>query len=503
MKGLLSTGASRAWLVVALVGLVVVVLVLGLRLSSRLGAGQDLIDGAGPAFTDARVAGDRAGVDFVSRYVDLADPLMTARGGASREIAPLLALVSKRTKRSARQAAAMLRREAPRTEALLRALPLAGAAREIPAFTGYLATRLNTTDEGLAAELERSFPRLAQALTALPSVTGSWNDIPGIAGLTRFDGSPVKTVPQLRDYLGTDLVPAIERGKDDFRSVAGSAGIGYIPRLLLVLGAILLVFGLLQARRSREAPSGIPSWGVVVVVGLVLVGLVVSLQYFARLNAADRAVAGLAPAFEAQRVQGTRAGADIVHQTALFGDPVATKRGGAAAEVPALLTFVRQRTNLKRSEVLGALRRRAPRLTALLQALPLSAVAAEIPHLLTYLGKTLKLRRAELLATLRTRTPGLAQSLLSVRPVTIRWNAIPGTQELTRFDGTTPVRTLPAFDQYFADDVVPVLETQRENFADLAGPWPPLKIFAPLLLAVGAFLLIYGMVMMRFMTRRW
>jgi hypothetical protein len=51
MKGLLSTRVARAWLAVAVVGLVVVVLVLGLGLPSRLGAGQDVIDAAKPALT--------------------------------------------------------------------------------------------------------------------------------------------------------------------------------------------------------------------------------------------------------------------------------------------------------------------------------------------------------------------------------------------------------------------------------------------------------------------
>ncbi len=83
MKGLLSTRASRAWLVVALVGLVVVVLVLALRLVPRLSAGQDVIDAGTPALTDERIAGGRAAVDFISTYVDLVDPLVTRR--ASRE----------------------------------------------------------------------------------------------------------------------------------------------------------------------------------------------------------------------------------------------------------------------------------------------------------------------------------------------------------------------------------------------------------------------------------
>jgi hypothetical protein len=502
MKGLLPTRASRAWLVVALVGLVVVVLVLALRLAPRLSAGQDLIDTAGPALTDERVAGDRAGIDFISKYVDLADPLVTARSGGSVEISRLIALLTNK-RRSPAQVAAILRREAPHTEALLRALPLSGVAREVPALTGYLSTKLNLSEEELAAELERSFPKLSQTLTALPSVTIGWNDIPGIAGLTRFDGTTaVKSVPQLRDYFSKDLVATVADDKDDFQAVAGHGGIGYIPNLLLVIGVVLLAFGVLQVRRSRDAPPGKPSWAVVVAVGVVVVGLVVVLQYFPRLNGADRVITGMKPAFAQARVVGDRAGIDMVHQTVLFGDPIVTKRGGAAAEVPELLAFVARRTNVKQADVLAALRKRAPRITAVLQAIPLSSVAAEVPHLLTFLGKTLKLSRAELLATLQRRTPRLAQSILAVRPVALRWNSVPGTGRLTRLDGTTPVRTMAVLEDYFNKDVIPVLETQGGNFRDLADPWPPVNYFPPLLLAIGALVVLYGLLMMRFATRQ-
>jgi hypothetical protein len=501
MKGLLSSRASRAWLVVAFVGLAVIAIVLGLRLGARLGAGQDLIDAARPAITDERVAGDRAGIDFISRYVDLAGPLMTRRGGGSDEIAPLVKLIAKKAKLSDAEAAGALRKEAPHTEALLRALPLSGVTGEIPRLTRYLATKLNTSEEGIAAQLEQSFPRISQTLTALPSVTNGWNDVPGMNAMTRFDGvTVVKTVPQLRTYFSKDLVAAVERNKDDFQAVAGSGGVGYIPTLLLVIGALVFLFAVLQVRRSRDAPPGKPSWGVVVVIGVVIVALVGILQYFPRLNGADRVLADMQPAFAQARVEGDRAGVDMVHQTVLFGDPVATKRGGAAAEVPRLVAFVAARTGTKQADVLKGLRARAPRTTALLQAIPLSAVAAEIPHLLTYLGKKLDLSRAELLAALQKQTPALAQAILAVRPVAIRWNAIPGTDALERFDGT-PVRTMALLDTYFNQDVIPVLETQRAHFGDLRDPWPPLNHFPPLLLGVGGLVLLYGLLGMFFATK--
>ncbi len=501
MRGLLSTRASRAWMGVALVGLVVVVIVLALQLVPRLGSGQELIDAAEPALTDERVAGDRAGIDFISKYVDLADPLMTARGGGSREVAPLVRLIARRTDLSAREVAAALRREAPHTEALLRALPLSGVAREIPAFTGYLATTLNLSEEAIAAELEESFPKLAQTLTALSAVSSGWNDVPGLSAMTRFDGTTaVKTVPQLRDYFSQDLVATVQDGKEDFQDVAGSGGVGYIPFLLLVVGAALLAFGLYQARRGARRVPGRLGWTIVSAVAIVILAIVGAAQYVPRLNAADRLLGTFEPAFEQSRVEGDRAGVDMVHQTVLFGDPIATKRGGASDEVPELAAFVARRTNVSRRQVLASLRQRAPRTAAVLQAIPLSSVAAEIPHLLTFLQRRMKLSRAELLALLEERTPKLAQAILAVRPVAIRWNSIPGTEALTRFDGQD-VRTMPELDQYFGQDVIPVLENQRENFYDLADPWPPLNVLPWVLIAVGSLLLLYSLLMRRFATK--
>ena len=502
MKALLSTRASRAWLGVALVGLVVVVLVVALGLIPRLAAGQDLIDAAKPALTDERVAGDRAGIDFISTYVDLADPLMTVRGGGSSEVETLVGILRRRTKLSSKEVVELLHKEAPHTEALLRALPLSGVAREIPALTDYLATTLNLPEEDVAAEVEQSFPKLSQTLAVLPGVTDGWNDIPGAEGLTRFDGTtPVRTVPDLRDTFSADLVATVERDKDDFQDVAGDGGIGYIPWLLLVVGVAVLAYGLLQARRAANASPGGGAWAGVVAVGVFILALVVIMGYSSRLDGADRVISDLDPAFDAQRVQGYRAGVDMVHQTVLFGDPIVTARGGAEAEAPRLIAFVSGKTNVSRDKVRAALRRRAPRIAALLQAVPLSKVAAEVPHLVGVLAKRMKIRSDDVLAILRERTPRLAQSILAARPVALGWNAIPGTAQLTSFDGTTAVRTMPALDQYFGTDVIPVLETQRQNFRDLADPWPPVNALAPLMLVVGALVTLYGLLMMRVATR--
>ncbi len=76
----LANGQARAWLVVAAVGLLVILVVLVLGLFGRLGAGQDVLDQARPAFTEERVAGDRAAITMVSSIVDLA--IRSPRSGA-------------------------------------------------------------------------------------------------------------------------------------------------------------------------------------------------------------------------------------------------------------------------------------------------------------------------------------------------------------------------------------------------------------------------------------
>jgi hypothetical protein len=276
MKGLMSTAASRAWLGVALAGLVVVVLVFALALVPRLPAGQQVLDRAGPAFSGERVAATRAGVDLLSQYVDLAGPLLTSRGEGAREGRSLVRLVRRELGISSAQARKILRREAPRTEALLRAMPLERIAAELPALTSYLAATLTMTEDDLAATLERRFPDLAQVLTELPLVADTWYDVPGVEGLTRpGSGRPVRTVPGLRSYYRDDLVPRVVEHGGDVRGLASRGGVGYIPYLLLIAGIGLLGYGVLQARRAATTAPGAASWGVVVAAGVVLAAIVV------------------------------------------------------------------------------------------------------------------------------------------------------------------------------------------------------------------------------------
>jgi hypothetical protein len=503
MKEMLSTGAGRAWLGVALAGLVVVGLVFGLMLIGRLGAGQRVIDKAVPAFSDARVAGTKAGVQTLSQYVDVVDPLLKRRGGGSRDALSLIAYMKRKLGLSTEQVRKILRREAPHTEALTRALPLDGVAAEVPRLTRYLATIMGMTEEDLAAIIESDFPRISQSLTALANTSDAWYDVPGIDGLTRLrGGKPVRTLPGLRKYLRDDVVPLTVSHKEDFQSLASRGGIGYIAFLLLALGVGLLALGVLGARRSRHRAPGVLSWSVVIAIGVLLLVIVVGGQYFPRLRGGQETVTDFEPVFSQQRVRATANGADAIHDAVAFGDPLMTALGGASREAPRLYRFVAQRTGRKSDDVRRAVARRVPQTVALLSAIPLSQVGGEGPRLLAYLEKALHLSRERLEAALRRRAPGLTQALLTMPAVARGWNAIPGTERMTRFDGLEPVRTMPQFDDYLREDLVPVMTGEREDFATLAGGPTRIDVLAPLLFVTAAFLILYGGLMVQFVARR-
>jgi hypothetical protein len=498
MNGLLSTTASRAWMGVVVIGVVVVAVVLGLQLVPRLTAGQQVIDAAKPALTDAAVAGEVGGATLLSQVVDVADPLMTRKGHSREELGRLVSIIKNKTGVSAERARALLRREAPRTEALLRAVPLSGIAAERGRLTSYLSTTLNIASEDLQDELARSFPRIYQTLSELVAVTRGWYDVPGTEGMTGSHDKPVKTMSDVRDYIRDDVVGTAAGEKDRFHALAGSGGVGYIPWLLLAIGAGLAVFGLVHARWSASHASGRFAWATVAAVGVLVLIVVAALQYFPRFLGADTTIAKLEPAFAKQRVIGLRAGTDFVVQSVRFADPIMTPAGGAAAEVPKLVTFVSGRAGVSEVEVRRRLRGAAPRTMALFEAIPLSAVAEEVPHLVGVLSRKLHVGGDVLVRLLRKRTPGLAQAVLSIGPATAGWNAIQGTEGLTRFELGTPVRSAPEFADYLDGDVVPIFETEREHFDTLASTWPPVDAFPGIALGIGALLAIYATAMLFF-----
>lgn len=492
------------WVVVTLVGVVVVALVLGLGLFKRLGSGQDLLDDAKPAFTADRAAGARGGIDIVSSITDMAEPVATADGRAVAEVPKLIALVSAKTGLPQSEVVAALGKRYPHTTALLQAIPLSAVTKELPQLVAFLATALKTTPAKVQQALATNFPALNQAITALPDVTGGFYDVPNTEGFTRFGGQPVHSVPAVRDYFGADLVPVVERQHGNLTDLTKKGGIGFIPALLLVLGIVVALFGTAMGLRARgggltrgQATAG---WATVLGVGAVVVVLVLGLNLFGRLSGGNDLLNDARPAFTEQRVSGARGGIDIISRVADLTQPITTSKGGAAAEVPKLIAFVSKGTGLSQAEVLAALNKQFPHTAALLSALPLSAVTAELPGLQQFLAKSLSLSPAQLRAALASGFPGLAQVIGALPDVTNGYDAVPGTERLTRFSGT-PVRTVPEVRDYFSKDVIPVLERQQQHFQDLDDPWPPVNVFAPLLLVVGLLVMAYGGAMLA-MTRR-
>jgi len=494
------TGGSRSgvlqWVVVLVVGVLVVTVVLGLNLISRLNDGQQVLDSARPAFTAERVATMRAGIDVISKNVDAADPIITENGGASAEVPKLIAFVSKQTGLSQADVVAALQENFPHTLAVLQAIPLSSVTEEIPGLLKFLEDTLKVSEAQLMEALGTNFPRIAQAVTNLPTVTGGWENIQKIDGLTRFDGSPVKTVPELRTYFSEDVIPVVERERGNFASLDGTSSVNWIAPLLLGVGIVVILFALLMIARNMrgrvsrgEAMAGA---SVVLVVGVGVVALVLALSLVPRVSDGQKLLDSLGPVQSPARVAGDRAGITMVGAITKTEDPIMTENGGAAAEVPKLIAFVSKQTGLSQADVVAALQENFPHTLALLQAIPLSAVSEEIPGLLKFLEDTLKVSEAQLLDALGTNFPRIAQTVTTLPAVTAAWDNVDVAG--TRFDGA-PIKTVPDVQAYFSEDVIPVLETRRDDYWNLVST-SNINFIGPLVLIVGIIVIIYGLLML-------
>ncbi len=497
--------AVAAWLGVALVGVIIVGLVLGLQLFPRLNAAQNLINDARPAFTADRVAGDRAAINMVSTTVDAFDPAVTAKGGASSEVPKLVAFVAQQTGLSQAQVLSTLQQQFPHTTGLLTALPLSDVSAELPQLVSFLATTLKLTPDQVMATLKANFPHLYQAIQNLPAVTSGWDSVPGT--LTRFDGTRVTTVPQARDYFSSDVIPVLERQNGNFRGLDSYGGVAFLTPLLLVVGIAVILFGAAMAWGSaRGLSSGVAAvgWSVVTIVGVVVIVLVFALNLFPRLSGGQKLLDDIRPAFTAERVAGDRAAIDLISRAVDTVDPIATPAGGASSEVPKLVAFVSKQTGLSEAAVLSTLQEKFPHTTGLLNAIPLSNVTAEFPKLIPFLASTLKLSNDQVAAALKSNFPHLNQAIQNLPVVVSAWNDVakaqPDITKLSRFDGA-PVKTVPEIRDYFISDVIPVLERQQRNFQKVDTTWPRLTVFAPLLLVVGILVTLYGLLFFS-LTRR-
>jgi hypothetical protein len=490
--------ATLSWLVVVLVGVIVVVVVAGLSLFPRLNAAQRVLDHGKPVFSADRVAGDRAGITMISHAVNALDPVVTPQGAAVAEVPQFVAFLSSKTGLSQPAVLALLSKNFPHTTALLKAIPLSAVTSELPGLISFLATTLHTTPAQVTATLKTNFPALYQSISQLPYVTNGWNNVPGTAHLTTFSGAPVRTVPQVRTYFSADVIPVLETQRAHFTALDSNGGVGYLSPVLLIIGIVVIVFGAVMAVLSRRGLGrglATAAWSVVIIVGVAVVVLVFALNLFPRLDGGQNLLDRAKPAFNPARVQGDQASITMVSHVVGFAAPVVTPQGGAASEVPALVAYVSKQSGLSQPAVLAALTKNFPHTTALLQAIPLSAVTSELPGLISFTAKTLKMTPAQVLTTMKGTWPGLYQSITQLPYVTNGWNNVPGTTHLTTFSGA-PVRTMPQVQTYLATNVAPFLVTEKADFTTVDTTWPPLPVFPPLLLIVGIVVIVYGAVML-------
>jgi hypothetical protein len=244
---------------VLVVGVLVVTLVLGLGLISRLNDGQKVLDAARPAFAPARVAGDRAGINIISQDVNLADPIVTPQGGAAAEVPKLIAFVAQKTGLSQAAVLAALQKNFPHTTALLQTIPLSAVTTELPHLLTFLEKTLHLSPAALLGALGSSFPALTQAITNLAPVIGGWNNVPGTAAFTGNSGGPIRTVPDVRTYFSSELIPVLESQRGNYAHLVSTSKINFIGPLVLIIGIIVIIYGLLMlflASRLEASPGG-------------------------------------------------------------------------------------------------------------------------------------------------------------------------------------------------------------------------------------------------------
>jgi hypothetical protein len=491
------------WSVVFLVGVFVVTIVLVLTLIPRLDAGQKVLNAAKPAFQTQSLNGDVAGINIISADVDMANPIVNPQGGAAAEVPKLVAFVSQKTGLPQAKVLAALQTRFPHVTALLETLPLSSVTAELPGLLAFLEQTLHVSQPQLLTALKTNFPALTQAITNLPAVTGGWDNIPGMDGATRFDGSPIRTVPELRSYFKSDLIPMLASEQGNFKSLDGTASWTWISPLLLALGVVVVLFAglMLVVNYTKRSTRRISTLGasVVLLAGIFVVVLCLGLSIVSRTGNGQTLLDALRPAMAASSVQGDRAGITMVSSIVNMEDPLMTSQGGAAEEVPKLVAFVSQKTGLPQAKVLAALQTHFPHVTALLEALPLSSVTAELPGLLSFLGGALHATEPQLLGALKTNFPALTQAITNLPAVTAGWENVPGMAGATRFGGT-PIKTVPDVRSSFSDDVIPVLETERANY-DTLMTTSRIAFVGPMVLVVGIIVVVYGLLML-FVARR-
>jgi hypothetical protein len=126
-------------------------------------------------------------------------------------------------------------------------VPLSSVSAEIPGVLNLLHVTLNATPEQVLATLKTNVPGLTQSIVNLPLVVNGWRNYPGGRQLTRFNGTPVVTAPQLRDYFSNDVVAGVEKVAPDFRKLDGiTPDLSLFPGLLTTLGVLVVIYGIIM-----------------------------------------------------------------------------------------------------------------------------------------------------------------------------------------------------------------------------------------------------------------
>jgi hypothetical protein len=491
-----------AWAGVTLVGVIVIILVVSWQLFPRLTAAQSMVDDLSPAFTVDRVTGARGGVEMVSAATDAADVMMPPDGAAA-EVPKLIDFIAQRTGKSSDDAQQMLRDDFPFINGFLTSLPLPEVSAELPKLVHYLGTVLFMTPDQVDNMLRTDYPKIYQVIVNLPKLTAGWDAIPGTEHLTRFDGAAVRTMPQLRTYLSQEVVAPVERQQGNFRPLGVRGGVGFLAPLLLALGAVVIIFGTTMVVMTRRGVPRNPlrfAWVIVSLAGLAVIGLVLALNLFPRLIGGQVLLDDTRPVFALDRVQGDRAGIEFISVFVDALGPSVLPDGGVTEEYPALLDRVAKKVGIPTADVRDLVELDFPHAARLLDGVPFSASAADASKLVDYLASASHVTTDEMWQTLRADFPQTYQLITSLKTVTDGWAQVPGTDNLTHFDGS-PSRSVPLIRDYFRNDVIPALERQQENFVIVDTNWPQLTVFAPLLTALGAAVVAYGF-LIRSLTKK-
>jgi hypothetical protein len=127
---------------------------------------------------------------------------------------------------------------------------------ELPGLLAFLEKTLHVSQAQLIAAMKTNFPGLTQSITNLPTVTAGWDQIQNIDGATRFDGKPVKTVPDVATYFSSDVIPVLETQRGNYEHLMSTSTINFIGPLVLIVGIIVIIYGLLMLLLARRLEPG-------------------------------------------------------------------------------------------------------------------------------------------------------------------------------------------------------------------------------------------------------